>query len=250
MQALEQFEELVERLLEGSFARLFRSPVHPVELARKLERSLESGKRVGVAGLIAPNRFDVHMNTLDFAELSPAHNLERELARLMSTLASKRGYKLLGHVAVSIEPDRSLARQGVTVGAHIADGITAPTQRQQGETWQGTMVLPVERVAGRTGRSLALVRSDGRESGRTYLLDRRLITVGRSLENNIVLEDERVSRHHAQLRMIGNQFYILDLGSTNGTLVNGRRVREQIIGEGDEISFGGLLLVYRTVAEN
>ncbi|MCL5257237.1 MAG: DUF3662 and FHA domain-containing protein [Chloroflexi bacterium] len=250
MQALEQFEELVERLLEGSFARLFRSPVHPVELARKLERALESGKRVGVTGLIAPNHFDVRMNAQDFAGLSPAHNLERELAQLISTLSSQRGYKLLGHVVVRVEPDQSLPRQAINVQARIADGVVKSAKEEPEAKWQGTMVLPVERVASRSARSFALIRTDGQEAGRLYRLDRRLITIGRSLENNIVLEDERVSRHHAQLRMIGTQFYVLDLGSTNGTIVNGQRVKEQVIGEGDEISFGGLSLVYRTVSGN
>jgi hypothetical protein len=70
MQALEQFEELVERFLEGSFARLFHSPVHPVELARKLERSMEAGKRMGVYGLMAPNCYQVAINDADYGELS------------------------------------------------------------------------------------------------------------------------------------------------------------------------------------
>lgn len=247
MQGLEQFEELVERLLEGSFARLFRSPVHPVELARRLERALEAEKRVGVLGVVAPNRYTVRMSEVDFAGMSPVQGVERELAQLVSSLAHKRGYLLSSHVVVTITPDTQLPPQSVQVAAAISDRAVAADPPEPGGVWQGTMVLPVQRVQQRARPVAAMVRRDGHGAERTYLLDRRLITIGRSLENNIVLEDARVSRHHAQLRLIGDQFCVLDLGSTNGTFVNGRKIREQVIGPGDEVSFGGIPLVYRRV---
>lgn len=82
------------------------------------------------------------------------------------------------------------------------------------------------------------------ESGKTYLLDQALITLGRKLDNQLVIDDPRVSRAHAQMRAVKGQFVVFDLNSTGGTFVNGKRITQSVLYPGDVVSFGGVRMTY------
>jgi hypothetical protein len=208
---LKGFERRLERAVEGGFARLFRSGLKPVELGRKLTREMDDHRTLDVRGrTVVPNHFTVELSGTDsenFTEI--AATLERELAEAAREHARDEGYAFLGPVRVELG-----------VGDDLRTGTFALTSRMRpgdGGTGAGSLVLP-------TGDRVPL----GEET----------ITVGRLPESTIVLADPNVSRQHAEIRPRGATFVVIDLGSTNGTRINGIRVNEHELVDGDEVTFG------------
>jgi hypothetical protein len=212
---LQQFEERLERLVEGTLAKPFRSSnLQPVEIGRKLTREMDLQRRVGVRGLIAPNLFTVTLAPADvdrFANFVDA--LSRELADAAREHAKVEGYSFLGPVDVMIYEGTRLKTGRFTVTAEVAEGPDG---------------LPAE-----------LVLPDGRR----VEIGGDPIVVGRLPECSVPLADQNVSRRHAEIRRVGDAVVVTDLGSTNGTRVNGVAVREQHLASGDEITVGSTTLV-------
>jgi hypothetical protein len=213
---LQQFEERLERLVEGTLAKPFRSNLQPIEIGRRLTREMDLHRRVGVHGLIAPNSFAVTLAAADvdrFANFVDA--LSRELADAAREHAKSEGYAFVGPVDVQIYEGTRLRAGRFTVVAEMVEG---PAELPQAE-----LVLPDgERVA---------VGADP-------------VVIGRLPECTVVLNDPNVSRRHAEIRNLGDAVVVTDLGSTNGTKVNGVTVREQHLASGDEITVGSTTLVY------
>jgi hypothetical protein len=208
---LKGFERRLERAVEGGFARLFRSGLKPVELGRKLTREMDDNRTVDVRGrTVVPNHFTVELSGTDheaFAEI--AETLERELAEAAREHARDEGYAFLGPVHVDLQVADDLRTGSFALTARMRPG--------EGGTGAGSLVLP-------TGDRVPL----GEET----------ITVGRLPESTIVLADPNVSRKHAEIRPRGSTFVVVDLGSTNGTRVNGIRINEHELVDGDEVAFG------------
>ena len=208
---LKGFERRLERAVEGGFARLFRSGLKPIEIGRRLTREMDDGRTVDVRGrTVVPNHFTVELAETDhenFAEI--AATLERELAEAAREHARDEGYAFMGPVQVELQITDSL-RTG-------SFALTARMRQGEGGAGAGSLVLP-------TGDRVPL----GEET----------ITVGRLPESTIVLADPNVSRSHAEIRPRGTGFVVIDLGATNGTRVNGVRVNEQALADGDEVMFG------------
>lgn len=241
MSALSRFEQFMESMVEGSVARLFRNPVQPVEIARRLERAMESQQTIGVRGVLVPNVYRVFLNPQDFSAFQPIQaEMEREMAAYLSELASERNFSLLEHPRVDLAADPAVPRHSIQVVAETVSaqpGTTAVTQVMSVTTLQ--KVRPHIQNSAR----LLLYRADGPQ---IIPLDSTQFTLGRGLDNDIILEDTRVSRHHAQLRYKARRFWLNDLDSTNGTFVNGERVQaEKALRDTDVISLGGLELTFR-----
>ncbi len=143
MQSLQRFEEFMERLMEGSFARLFRSPIQPAEIAKRLEREMEAHPTISVGRTYVPNLYEVCLHPDDFAEFEPfRHSLEHNMAEFISDLAAERGYSLVSRPKVSLAPDGSVPKRGIEVTAQLADQPAmsasalagAPTARTAGHT--------------------------------------------------------------------------------------------------------------------
>jgi hypothetical protein len=207
---LQQFEQRLERLVEGAFAKAFRSGLQPVEIARRLTREMDLQRTVGVHGVIAPNVFVVGLapNDIDRFE-SFADALTDELAGAVREHARNERYSFMGPVEVTLQPDRSLSPGSVRIGSEVKAGPGG-------------------------GPSAGLVLPDGRR----VTLDEGPLVIGRLPECNIVVEDSNVSRRHAELRRDGPDVVVSDLGSTNGTRVNGAQVRSRRLSDGDEITIG------------
>lgn len=206
---LQKFERRLETLVEGAFSRAFRSGLQPVEIGRRLARELDNQRTVGVHGLIAPNRFTVAVSPDDrerFASFEEA--LVRELADAVRGHAREEGYGFLGQVAVTLETD---------------DGLRP-----------GQFSTRAETVADPGGRVGSLVTADGR---RIPVGDEPVV-IGRLSGCDISLGDPQVSRRHAEVRRDDEGFAVYDLGSTNGTAVNGTPVRERRLTDGDELRIG------------
>jgi hypothetical protein len=208
---LKGFERRLERAVEGGFARLFRSGLKPVELGRKLTREMDDNRTLDVRGrTVVPNHFTVELAGTDheaFAEI--AETLERELAEAAREHARDEGYAFLGPVQVDLKVADDLRTGSFALTARLRPG--------EGGTGAGSLVLP-------TGDRVPL----GEET----------ITVGRLPESTIVLADPNVSRQHAEIRPRASTFVVVDLGSTNGTRINGIRITEQELVDGDEVIFG------------
>ncbi len=211
---LQQFERRLERLVEGVFAKAFRSGLQPVELGRRLTREMDAHRTVGVRGVIAPNAFTIALSPGDlerFESFSDA--LVRELADAAREHARSEGYVFVGPVEVVLEEDPSL-----TPGMFLLAG---EARGGAGGGPVGSVVLP-----------------DGERVG----VGDEPLTIGRLAECDVVLADSSVSRRHAELRRQGSDFVIVDLGSTNGTKVNGAGVKERRLADGDEITVGSAKL--------
>ncbi len=236
MSALSRFEQFMEQLVEGSVARLFRSPVQPVEIARRLERAMESQQSISVRRVIVPSFYRAYLNPQDFAAFEPVRGqLEQEMATYLSELAQERGFAMLEHPRVVLAEDAAVPKRSIQVVAEM-------TSSQGAET---TQVIPPATAAPPARKSHALLLLQTPEGPRSIPLESTAIAIGRGLGNDIILEDSRVSRHHAQLRYRQRRFWITDLGSTNGTFVNGARVSETALRDGDTISLGGLEMTFR-----
>ena len=208
---LNQFEQRLERLVEGVFAKTFRSGLKPVELARRLTREMDLHRVVGVSGLIAPNRFGIAISPSDYEQFeSYAEALTRELSDAVRAHAREETYAFVGPVHVELNAD-----EGVGVGEFLVASEI------------------VEAPGGATVGSLSL--SDGTRVG----IGEEPVSIGRLPECDVVLGDPNVSRRHAEIRRQGTGFVVVDLGSTNGTRVNGAGVKERRLNDGDEITVGG-----------
>ena len=207
---LQQFERRLEHLVEGVFAKAFRGGLQPVELGRRLTREMDANRTVGVRGTIAPNAFVFALSPADRERFdSFADALVRELADAAREHARSEGYIFVGPVQVSLESDES-----VSSGMFLVSGS-------------------VKEAAGGVAVG-ALVLSDG---SRVPVGDEP-VTIGRMADCTIVLTDESVSRRHAEVRRLGSNIVVVDLGSTNGTKVNGGGVKERRLSDGDEVTVG------------
>ena len=213
---LQGFEARLERLVEGTLAKPFRSSLQPVEIGRRLTREMDLQRRVGVRGLIAPNVFIVTLAPADvdrFANFVDA--LSRELGDAAREHAKVEGYSFLGPVEVQIYEGTRLRAGRFTITAEVREG------------------------AGGSGVVELLMPDGARVS-----LAADPLAIGRLPECGIVLSDPNVSRRHAEVRRSGDLVVVVDLGSTNGTRVNGTPVRgEQRLADGDEITVGSTTLV-------
>ena len=211
---LQQFERRLERLVEGVFAKAFRSGVQPVEIGRRLRREMDQQRSIGVRGTIVPNQFTVALSPTDHENFqSFADSLTRDLADYAREHAREEQYTFVGPVVVELAADEGLGTGQFLVSASIAEST--------GGGSVGSLVLA-------DGRRIAL----GEEPA----------TIGRLPECEVPLNDPNVSRRHAEVRRQGADYVVVDLGSTNGTRVNGAGVRERRLADGDEISVGNTTL--------
>jgi hypothetical protein len=214
---LHGFERRLEALVEGVFSRAFRSGLQPVEIGRRLAREMDDQRTVGVHGLIAPNSFRVRLAESDRARFDAFEpTLLRELADAARSHARDEGYGFLGQVIVSLESDADLNPGQCAVAAEIK--------------------------ADPDGRVGTLVTADGRR----IPVAERPVVIGRLSSCDIPLGDPQVSRRHAEVRRDPEGFAVFDLGSTNGTVVNGAPVRERRLSDGDELRIGSATIRFET----
>ena len=212
---LQRFERGLERLVEGTFAKVFRSGLQPVELGRRLAREMDLRRTVGVNGVVAPNHFDIALSQADHDRFdSFMDGLKRELVEAAREHARTERYSFVGPVAVEILVDEAL-----TNGMFLVNG---EMQEAPGGGPVGSLVM---------------------HDGRRIELGDHPVVIGRLPECDIALPDPNVSRRHSEVRRRGNEFVVLDLGSTNGTKVNGTWVTgERRLNEGDEIHLGATVI--------
>jgi hypothetical protein len=258
MRPLTAVERFFERLFERPSARLFKARLQPVQLQRRIERAMETQRLSGADRTMVPNRFRVHLNPADlesFGEFSVS--LAAELADGALSFARSHRYSLVDRPRVDLVADQRVQVGEVRVDARFADPDPAsrpgagepPADGEPDPEGTGhatrTMVFEVPAVAGPVAR-LREIRPDGTQ--REVEVDGALLTIGRGNDNGLVIHDSRISRHHARLQARRGTLILTDLGSTNGSRVNGVRVDEVVLGEGDRIELGDTVLVVESVS--
>jgi len=199
-------------MVEGVFSRRRRGSIRPIELGRRLVREMDDNRSVDVKGRrIVPNHFTVLLSDTDRAGFKDIEDaLTTELAEAAREYAREESYHFMGPVLVRLFVDSELKPGRF--------GIASLLKQAAGGLGAGSLVLP---------------------SGERVALGEHITTVGRLPECTISINDTNVSRNHAEVRTGSAAYVVVDLGSTNGTMVNGVKIiGEQRLADGDIISFG------------
>jgi hypothetical protein len=250
MSVLRNLESKIAGLVEGTFSRAFRSEVRPVEIARKLAREMEEHKSFSVSRTYVPNEYRVFLSPRDrqrFAEFEEA--LASELAGYLLEHARRERLVMLSRPTIEFETDDRLGlgefgiQTRVVQPAQEAEAPPAPaaeTGRTMVYSAAGRVAEPLEERAP-AQRETALLLLDGKR----LIVGPTGVTLGRSSRSDVVLDDANVSRQHAELRPRGGSWVLTDLGSTNGSSVNGRRIdAPTVVKPGDEIELGTLVMTF------
>ena len=211
------FERSLENMVEGVFARVFKSGLRPVEIGRRLAREMDSNRSIDVKGrTVVPNAFIVRLSGEDhdrFAEI--ADSLTRELADACREHARDERYSFMGPVHVELAVDPKIHTGEFRIDGRMRQG--------NGGVGAGSLVFP---------------------NGDRYVLGSAVVSVGRLPECDITVNDSNVSRRHAEIHPQGDGFALVDLGSTNGSQINGSKVSQRQLVEGDELSFGNTRMIF------
>jgi hypothetical protein len=242
---LQRFEHRLEGMVEGAFARAFKSELQPVEIASAVQREMDDRAAIVAQGrTLVPNDFVVELADTDHQRLQVyADSLGIELATLAREYAREQGYSFVGPVQMRFEGVLEL-----TTGTfRIRSGVIRGTTVEDGEIRRPTSDLP--RPPGNlSGKPRLLVSgpdgSDG-NTQRTYDLAAPITILGRGTDCDLRLVDPGVSRHHAELRVEGGEVVLVDLESTNGTFVNGQPIRRITLTDGTQVTLGRTTLVFR-----
>lgn len=248
---MERLEAFASRLIEGWSARLFGAKLQPVQIGKRLIRAMESHQTISLSKTFVPNSYVVSLAPSDFAQFEQyRRSLERDLSEAVLGAARDRNFTLLAFPTVEIERDEDLPPGDLRVSCALLDASgeeVAPDAKTLGAVEAGhTMVLDREKLLRERPHApkAALAVREG-EDRREIGLGPEPLAVGRDPQNDLVLDDRRVSRRHAEIRLRLGRYTLYDLQSTNGTYVNGRRVAEMVLSDGDRLSIGGIELLFR-----
>jgi hypothetical protein len=276
-----RIETGLEKAFEGGLGRSFKSHVQPAEIARKLRKEMDDHRTISVSQVYVPNIFTVYLTQPDREQFATFEaSLRTELASYLTEYARRQAYTTPGRVRVAFEvtDELDVGMFGIAVQTeeepripdmppHSASAldlddalppefldvmpdppvpVPVPVPAPVLPALDADLPLASETavISAHEARAAGLTREEWVLSwdGGRQVLDQRLVVVGRSKECDVVIDDRNISRRHAELVRDGAGFIVRDLGSTNGTAVNGRRVREAPVASGDEISLGTVAL--------
>lgn len=253
MGVAKKVEQRLEGLVEGFFARVFRSGLQPVEVGRRIIREMGENKTVSVNRVYVPNEFHVEMGTEDYERFAQMEaGLQKEFSEIVIQAAKENRWNLMGMPQVTFEENPGMRKGQFRVEPALSSG---PENRGHVSTRQPSEADPdatravsldtADRLRlSRTGAELIVLDQRGEPSERISIT-REPIVIGRMSSNDVVLGDSNVSRRHAELRRDPEGWLLVDLGSTNGTLVNGKLAREHRLADGDKLTFGTSELVFK-----
>jgi hypothetical protein len=222
---LRDFERRLGGLVEGLFAKTFRSGLQPVELAKRVLKEMDAGRTVGVSEVWAPNAFEFRLSPFDAGRFQQAEAaLITELKEVVRENASERGWGLVGPPEIAIAADEGLKKGEFRCRASLVEG------EEKFEPAQPSAASLV-------------IHEDGET--RSIVLASETTTIGRLPECQITIADKGASRRHAQIRRSGDRYTLTDLGSTNGTRLNSQTIQSHELSDGDRITIGTTLLEFR-----
>jgi FhaA, N-terminal domain/FHA domain len=242
---LQRFEHRLQTMYDGGFARAFKSELQPTEVGGAVQREMDDRAAIVAQGrTLVPNDFVAEIAQEDYDRLQVyADNLGLELATLAREYAREQGYSFVGPVRIRFEgvPD-------LTIGTfRIRSGVIRGTTVEDGEIRRPVSDIPRPQQ-GFPGSPRLLVSTDqghGQATQRTFPLTSPLTILGRGTDCDLRLVDQGVSRHHAEIRVEDGEVVLVDLGSTNGTFVDGQPIRRITLTDGTRVTLGRTTLVFR-----
>jgi hypothetical protein len=251
MSVLRSIEHRIESIVEGVFGRAFRSHVQPVELARKLAKEMDEHKTVSISRVYVPNEYVLYLSPNDRKQFATYEaSLLTELADYLSEHARREGYSLLSTPKVLVEEDADLEMGEFGIATRLvqpprepdAEAPSAPEVAAPGATKVFTPPpAATAAVSAEEAEELGLAhesRARLKVDGKPYELSQDVVVLGRSRECDITLDDANVSRRHAEVRRENGNWFVIDLGSTNGIEVNGKRTDRAKLEHDDRIVLG------------
>ena len=248
MPPLTAIERFFERLFERPTARFFRTRLQPVQVQRRIERAMEAERLAASDRTLVPNRYTVHLNPEDVAAFGEfSATLAAELADSALVFARAHRYTLVDRPRVDLVADPAIPRADIVVKARFVDPSAVGTPDPKAvhassdvAARNDTMVFHVPKPEAPRAR-LRVIQPGASE--RDVQLDGQTVTIGRATDNGLPLADGRVSRHHGRIAVRRGALVYSDLGSTNGSRVNGNVVDEVVLGVGDRIELGDTVIV-------
>ena len=274
MSLLRDIEQKIEGLFERGFRKAFRSSLQPVELARKLAREMEDHKTISVSRVYVPNDFTVYLSSRDRESFaSYERSLVTELGSYLDAHARGAGLSLVAPATVTLATDEDLRVGEFGIACRLVDPpegaapapapapapatATPATPATPGDSPEAPAPAPAPLPPSRPYQALegvsgtqVISAADARDAGVTpetmtlvvgttrTRLTKRVSTMGRSRDCEIVIADPNASRIHAEVRHIGLDYFLVNMGSTNGTEVNGQLVKRHALAHGDTIVIG------------
>ncbi|MCL4439470.1 MAG: FHA domain-containing protein, partial [Firmicutes bacterium] len=260
--------------IEGFFKTKFAAHIQPAEIAKLLIREMRDNKNVSVSKVYVPNEYTVFLGSEDWQIIDSVHkSLSEELQEFLIQKAADKGYEIIGEVKVAFERGEDLPLGTVFVKA-VFSGEPPQTEElketedsketEEAKPIECTMVVERGRfynkvkegqpqdtltrltAAGHSPKALLMQRVSAGNSVK-FPLGTRGVIIGRRRTNDIRLEDTNVSRVHASIDYTEGNYFITDLGSTNGTFVNGIRISKKRLVEGDQVRVGTTILEFKVV---
>ena len=252
---LRAIEQRLERIFEGVFGRAFRANVQPVELARKLAKEMDENRSTSVTRIYVPNEYTIYLSGADRQQFEGYENsLVSELEEYLSEHAARENYALLTPPRVIFETDDDLGVGEFGIATRMAQhgrsGDEAPVEdAAAGATMiykprtQPTEAVSIEDL--QVEREVAVLTW----AGQRRMLDKNRAVLGRSGDVDVQIEDPNVSRRHAEVVQQGSAWWVVDLGSTNGVEVDGRRVQRARLDNGSSFVIGETTVTFSTERE-
>jgi hypothetical protein len=228
---LDRFEQRLDRMVNGAFARAFKAEVQPVEIAAALQREMDERAAVVSRGrTVVPNVFVIDLSPHDHDRLSVyASTLTDELSGMVREYAEEQRYTFVGGTVVTLSLDEALETGLFRVHSEAkAEVASVPPATR----------APASAPAG-AGHPRLLADGDV-----AHPLTRSVTRLGRGTDVDIRVDDPGVSRHHAEI-LLGREVLLRDLGSTNGTYVDGVQVGETVLHDGAVVQLGATRLTFR-----
>lgn len=215
---LKRIEQKLEKIVEGTFTRVFPSSVKPIELGKRIRRVLEDKKTIGVQGqIIIPNRYVISLSPKDLENIeSIQESIQREISSSIRDHANDENYHFQGTLTVEI-----LSNSSLKTGSIEVDGLF---EENKGGFPPGSLID---------------------ENGKRLIITEQKLSIGRDTKSTMQVVDVEVSRNHAEIRLLNTSFVLIDLQSTNGTFVNGQRVQEHTLQNFDQIKIGSTILLFQ-----
>lgn len=231
MGMLQRFESRLEHAVSGAFAKAFRSAVQPVELAAGLQREVDNSAQILSRNRrLVPNTFRIQLSEMDYSRLAPyQETLVHELIEMLREHADEQHYVFAGPVSIELERDDALVTGRFQVRSTATATVSGSGRGRSGSGSESGQV------------SLEI-------NGTQHPVHPPGLVIGRGAEADLRINDPGISRRHAEIRVSGSErpeVTVVDLGSTNGTLVDGSRVREARVGDGQRLRVGNTDVVVR-----
>lgn len=216
MGILDNLERGLERVVNGAFAKTFRSGLQPVEITAALRREMDTKAAVVSRDrVLVPNNFTVRLSPDDYARMSEmGPTLIEELIRLVNKHASTQRYQFAGGITVKLEEDKALAVGVVEVRSESVSGAI---------TWMAVLEI----------------------NGSRYPISQQRTVIGRGSDADITVDDSSISRKHVEIVWDGVRAQANDLGSTNGTTINGQRLVSSVLEADSVLQLGQTTIILR-----